>query len=280
MSDKSFPDPDASSINLNTEIIKLLTWNVWWKFENYKERENLIISEINNSCPDILCLQEVWEETDESQAKIIADQLGYNYIFEKSFEFDGVAFGNAIITKFPINSHHTLMFETEAEKDEKRFLLHLSLKYKSETINVICTHLNYKYEHQQVREDQVNQIIEYISKLEQSKFPIILCGDFNADPESDEIRKITGLTKPVNDIVLRDVWKLTNRNDPGYTWSNSNDWAKKTLEYNRRIDYIFLGKPGPNGLGHPIECNLVGTEKNKFFPSDHFGLLAHLVGMN
>ena len=101
-------------------------------------------------------------------------------------------------------------------------------------------YLNYKYEHQQVREDQVNQIIEYISKLEQSKFPIILCGDFNADPESDEIRKITGLTKPVNDIVLRDVWKLTNRNDPGYTWSNSNDWAKKTLEYNRRIDYIFL----------------------------------------
>ena len=54
MSDKSFHDPDASSINLNTEIIKLLTWNVWWKFENYKERENLIISEINNSCPDIL----------------------------------------------------------------------------------------------------------------------------------------------------------------------------------------------------------------------------------
>ena len=53
MSDKSFPDPDASSIDLNTEIIKLLTWNVWWKFENYKERENLIISEINNSCPDI-----------------------------------------------------------------------------------------------------------------------------------------------------------------------------------------------------------------------------------
>ena len=41
MSDKSFPDPDASSIDLNSEIIKLLTWNVWWKFENYKERESL-----------------------------------------------------------------------------------------------------------------------------------------------------------------------------------------------------------------------------------------------
>ena len=80
MSDKSFPDPDASSIDLNTEIIKLLTWNVWWKFENYKERENLIISEI-------IILSRYWvhrsvEETDESQAKIIADQLGYNYILK------------------------------------------------------------------------------------------------------------------------------------------------------------------------------------------------------
>ena len=68
-----------------------------------------------------MCLQEVWEETDESQAKIIADQLGYNYIFEKSFEFDGVAFGNAIITKFPINSHHTVMFKLKQRKMKKIF---------------------------------------------------------------------------------------------------------------------------------------------------------------
>ena len=139
MSDKSFPDPDASSINLNTEIIKLLTWNVWWKFENYKERENLIISEINNSCPDILCLQEVWEETDESQAKIIADQLGYNYIFKKSFEFDGVAFGNAIISKYPIQNHQIIMFQADPKKDEKKLFIHAELLYKNSIICLLYT---------------------------------------------------------------------------------------------------------------------------------------------
>ena len=92
MSDKSFPDPDAYTVSLDTEIIKILTWNLWWKFEDYKFREKLILSEIENNHPDILCLQEVWEEEDESQARTIADKLDYNYIFEKSFEFDGVSF--------------------------------------------------------------------------------------------------------------------------------------------------------------------------------------------
>ena len=41
MSDKSFPDPDAIIIEESDETIKLVTWNLWWKFESYKKRENL-----------------------------------------------------------------------------------------------------------------------------------------------------------------------------------------------------------------------------------------------
>ena len=44
MSDKSFLDPDAYTISQDTEIIKVLTWNLWWKFEDYKFREKLILS--------------------------------------------------------------------------------------------------------------------------------------------------------------------------------------------------------------------------------------------
>ena len=89
MSDKSFPDPDAKIIEESGETIKLVTWNLWWKFESYKERENLILTELQETAADIMCLQEVWEEEDESQAKIIADILGYQYVYGKSFEFDG-----------------------------------------------------------------------------------------------------------------------------------------------------------------------------------------------
>ena len=69
MSNKSYPDPDAIDLNTNKELIKILTWNLWWKFENFKDREKLIFQELRSLIPDIMCLQEVWEEEDESQAK-------------------------------------------------------------------------------------------------------------------------------------------------------------------------------------------------------------------
>ena len=279
MSSKSFPDPDAITIEKDTDVLKIMSWNLWWKFDNYLERQEAIFSEIKNLKPDIMCLQEVWEEEDESQAEKIADLLGYKFVYGKSFDFDGVAFGNAIVSKYPIKDYSVNYMAAEPEYDEKRLLLHAQILYKEMNLDVMCTHLNYKYEHQHVREDQVKYILEYISKLKKNKFPVILCGDFNADPNSDEIRLITGHRKSINGTVLRDSWIITNPEDHGFTWSNRNSYAKKTLEFDRRIDYIFVGKAGSKGMGYPLSSFLVGTDKNNnVFPSDHFGIMTHLVG--
>ena len=279
MSNKSYPDPDAIDLNTNKELIKILTWNLWWKFENFKDREKLIFQELSSLIPDIMCLQEVWVEEDESQAKKIADEFGYFYTYKESFEFDGVKFGNAIISKYKIINCLSKFFTEVPGKDEKKLFIHAEIDYKDTILNIICTHLNYKYEHQHVRQSQVTELMGYISELENSEFPVILCGDFNADPISDEIRTITGHKQPVSDVVLRDVWMITNPDDIGFTWSNDNHWAARTLEYNRRIDYIFVGKPGLNGIGQPIKSELVGANcYENIFPSDHFGVMTHLVG--
>lgn len=279
MSNKSYPDPDAIDLNTNKELIKILTWNLWWKFENFKDREKLIFQELRSIIPDIMCLQEVWVEEDESQAKKIADEFGYFYTYKESFEFDGVKFGNAIISKYKILNYSSKFFKEVPGKDEKKLFIHAEIDYKDTILNIICTHLNYKYEHQQVRQSQVIELMDYISELKNSEFPVILCGDFNADPISDEIRTITGHKQPVSDVVLRDAWMITNPDDIGFTWSNDNHWAARTLEYSRRIDYIFIGKPGLNGIGQPIKSELVGTNcYENIFPSDHFGVMTHLVG--
>jgi endonuclease/exonuclease/phosphatase family metal-dependent hydrolase len=279
MSAKYFPDPDAINIKEGVDTLKVMSWNLWWKFENYLERQDLIFSEIKKLKPDIMCLQEVWEEEDESQAEKIASLLEYDHVYAKSFDFDGVAFGNAIISKYPIKDHTVSYMPAEPEFDEKRLLLHAEILYKEFNVDVMCTHLNYKYEHQHIREDQVQYIMEYISKIKKRKFPVILCGDFNADPNSDEIRLITGHKKSIGQTVLRDAWVITNPTDQGFTWSNKNSYAKKTLECDRRIDYIFVGKAGIKGIGHPLLSFLVGTEENNnVFPSDHFGIMTHLVG--
>ena len=279
MSNKSFPDLDAYNEFTNDKQIKVLSWNLWWKFENYLDRQKLIFDELKVLSPDILCLQEVWEDSENSQAKKIADLFEYEYTYSKSFEIDGVSFGNAIISKFPILKSSSHLIPTPSEFNENRTLIHSEISYADNKIDILCTHLNYRYDQSDIRQNQVEFILEYISKLENSKFPCILCGDFNADPLSDEIMLITGLKSPIKRTVLRDAWQITNRKDVGYTWSNINSYAKKTLEVDRRIDYIFVGKPARNGTGHPLKSILVGTTpKGNIYPSDHFGIMTYLEG--
>ena len=69
MSNKSFPDLDAYNEFTNDKQIKVLSWNLWWKFENYLDRQKLIFDELKVLNPDILCLQEVWEDSENSQAR-------------------------------------------------------------------------------------------------------------------------------------------------------------------------------------------------------------------
>ena len=73
MPDKSFSDLDAYGELTHSKQIKVLSWNLWWKFENYLDRQKLIFNELEELDPDILCLQEVWEDSDGSQAKKISD---------------------------------------------------------------------------------------------------------------------------------------------------------------------------------------------------------------
>ena len=79
MPDKSYPDTDAYGPLSHKKKVKVLSWNIWWKFENYIKRQELIFEELQILQPDILCLQEVWEDDEGSQAEKISDLLGYEY---------------------------------------------------------------------------------------------------------------------------------------------------------------------------------------------------------
>jgi hypothetical protein len=85
-------------------------------------------------------------------------------------------------------------------------------------------------------------------------FPPILVGDFNAQPESAEIRYVRGLQSLEGGSVhFRDAWASAGHGD-GTTWSNANAYARPALEPDRRIDYIFVGPPLANGVGLVERC--------------------------
>jgi endonuclease/exonuclease/phosphatase family metal-dependent hydrolase len=104
---------------------------------------------------------------------------------------------------------------------------------------------------------------------------VLIGGDFNAPPDSDEIRTLTGRRPPpVDGFTLFDAWESGGRGD-GATWSRSNPWAAPILLPERRIDYVFTGWPHRGGVGSVVSAELVGTEPvDGTVPSDHYGVLA------
>ena len=74
--------------------------------------------------------------------------------------------------------------------------------------------------------------------------PAILCGDFNAEPDSDEIRFLSSLTALDGRTTFwQDAWRVAG-DGPGLTqdW-RTNPIAAAMNVHRKRIDYVFVGDP-------------------------------------
>ena len=118
----------------------------------------------------------------------------------------------------------------------------------------------------------------FVQRKSIKDYPPVMGGDFNAEPMSDEIRMLKGLTTcPVPDLFFRDAWDAAGSGGPGYTWDNRNAHAAEEFDPNRRIDYIFVGPPKRRTAGHIKDCRVVADQPiDGIFPSDHFAVQAEL----
>jgi endonuclease/exonuclease/phosphatase family metal-dependent hydrolase len=109
----------------------------------------------------------------------------------------------------------------------------------------------------------------------QVEMPILMAGDFNAVPDSDEIRMLTGRSEPaIEGLVFTDLWEVAGEG-PGHTWRRDNPYIADSTWPNRRLDYLFMSWPRPRPLGNPIEVWLAGVDAvGGVHPSDHAAVVA------
>ena len=110
--------------------------------------------------------------------------------------------------------------------------------------------------------------------------PQILMGDFNARPESDEIRWLRGLcTVDGRRVHYQDAWERVHPGERGWTWTLANPYTAplRFLDPDRRIDYIFVTTMRKDGRGTIHDCRVVFDQpEDGVFASDHFGVLAEI----
>jgi endonuclease/exonuclease/phosphatase family metal-dependent hydrolase len=146
----------------------------------------------------------------------------------------------------------------------------------------VCTHLNHRFDESAVRVRQVDALADLIRDLRgnsDSDLPVIIGGDFNAVPDSDEIRRLTGRTEPRHaNLVLSDVWEQCG-DGSGLTWRSDNEYQADANWPNRRLDYLFVTWPRPKPMGHARRAWLAGVESEdvdgrRVQPSDHAAVVA------
>ncbi len=258
--------------------VRVLTWNIWWRFGPWQRRQPAIATTLARIDADIIALQEVWGDQTTNLAAGLAAELGYQHVFAPTMDIDETGFGNALLSRWPIKRHDSIMLYGKKETGEGRGALFAEIDGPRGLIPVFSTHLNWKFEHSHIRQRQVTDLARFVDSARPLSFPPIVCGDFNAEPQSEEIRMLKGLTTcPVEGLFFHDAWSVAGGTGAGMTWDNANPYVAVKLEPDRRIDYILVGWPEARGAGHILKCKVTGHEPvDDVWPSDHHAVLAEL----
>lgn len=264
--------------------MRVLTWNLWWRYGPWQRRREAIAATLAEVGPDLCGLQEVWQADGHNLAAELAGRLGMHWCWAsagKGHDRRGgeALIGNAVLSRWPIAVQAELALPS-GDIPASRVAMHARIDAPGGALPMFTTHLSYGPGASQVRTEQVRQLAAFTAgRLTDCAYPPVVTGDLNAEPDSDELRLLGGLLTPpaVSGLVLLDAWRYADPADPGFTWDRRNGYQADSVIPDSRIDYILAGLPW-HGRGRVQSARLAGTAPvDGVWPSDHFAVVADLA---
>jgi len=281
------------------KLLRAVTINLWGIEAPLERRLALAERQLRGLAPDAIGIQEVRPldgKGGETTAEWLAARLGMHVVQGVSLRWakdqlrpgmDEGQEGLAILSRWPILDERVVQLP-EARPTEARILLSARLETSAGPVWFHTTHLHYKLDDGVSRERQIVALDAAIRGLgrEIADAPQILCGDFNCTADSDEMRFLRGLhTLEGKRTHWQDAWLRLHREPgpgdgpaQGITWSSENEQTRplRSLDLDRRIDYVLVTSRKKDGRGTVCRCDVVLTERDDAgaCASDHYGVLA------
>ena len=261
--------------------MRVMTWNLWWRFGPWEQREAAIIDVIRRVDPDVLCLQEAWQSPDDGIAARLAASFGYHVVASEPIGRSDIGFTNAVLSRWPSNPIVDQPLPRADGSPGFRRVVAASVATPWGPWPIASTHLDHRFDASAARSAQVTRLLELAGEWRgdpTADLPVVLAGDLNAVPDSDEIRLLNGRRPGVDGIVFSDVWEQVG-DGRGYTWRRDNPYSADSAWPDRRLDYVLVSWPRPKPTGNPQRCRLIGRpgDDAALWPSDHLAVVADLT---
>lgn len=178
---------------------------------------------IKLSKADIVGVQEVDSVCNRSgkvdQMKFLAEATGMYFAYARHFAFDGGSYGIGILSKFPLTDvkDHRIILTSSGKSDAATRAL-LTAKIFSGTREILFATVHMDYRDSNSRFAQSQDLVRILGSIPS---PVILTGDFNAEPGTKELLNLEN--------ILTDTGKDTDLSFP----------AIKPV---KKIDYVMVSK--------------------------------------
>lgn len=250
----------------------------------WPERKYLILEEILTYRPDVLCLQEVDHYYDTLGP--IMSGLGYQGSFlakpwspcldvERNNGPDGCALFFRS-SRFSLRSTaHLRLSAMMLPTNQVAIVQRLQCRATGRGLCVAVTHLKARSGWERLRSAQGADLLHSLqSMVSDSALPLVVCGDFNAEPTEDVYRRFS-----CSPLRLDSAYKLLSedgRSEPSYTtWK-----IRPSGESCSTLDYIWYSRDAlrvHNLLDIPSEEQIGPNRLPSYhYPSDHLSLLCDL----
>lgn len=276
--------------------LRFVTLNLWAQNGPWPARAAAVRAELLAQAPDIVGLQEVLgftgdkNQLDELCAPLPAELYPHRAHgpacvlsdARSNAQSGARSLGNALLSRFPIIDQHNTALPNPCRR-ETRALLCALIAVPTGQLPVFVTHLDWQLDSSHARCLQVRFIADHIdaqldrwtaaARLQPGTvvLPPLLAGDFNAEPQSDEIRFLTGHHalagsdgQPPRGVYFSDCYARgpvgaepdcsDGTGAPGATFARRNRFAALAREPDRRLDYVFAALPDSGGRLEPLRA--------------------------
>lgn len=176
------------------DTLRVMTYNIHHANPPSKARDSVIDIEavarvIREAGPDLVALQEIDVHNTRSgvdlhEAEALAGLTGMHCYFAKAMDYRGGAYGDAVLSRFPIEDNLSYQLPAPAgTREEVRSLAIIKVRLPGgQETYFASTHLGLSEEARLLQARRLKEILTGLS------LPVIIGGDFNATPESAPIR--------------------------------------------------------------------------------------------